>query len=77
MTQDIEAKIKDVLENQVAPALAMDGGGITFEGYDDGVVKVKLQGACQGCPGAQMTMKMGVEARLKEQIPEIKEVVSV
>ena len=77
MTQDIESKIKDVLKNQIAPALAMDGGGITFEGYSDGVVKVKLQGACHGCPGAQMTLKMGVEARLKEQIPEIKEVVNI
>jgi Fe-S cluster biogenesis protein NfuA len=77
MTESIENKIKEILETKVAPALAMDGGGITFEGYDSGIVKVKLQGACQGCPGAMMTLKMGVEARLKEDVPEIKEVVQV
>ncbi len=77
MTTDIEKKIKDILENEVAAALAMDGGGITFISYEDGVVKVKLQGACHGCPGAARTLKMGVEARLKEQIPEITEVQNV
>ncbi|MCP4050976.1 MAG: NifU family protein [bacterium] len=76
MSEEIINKIKEVLEKEVAPALAMDGGGISFVDYSDGVVKVKLEGACQGCPGAVMTLKMGVEARLKDRIPEIKEVIS-
>ena len=69
--------IKEVLETQIAPALAMDGGGLIFEGFENGVVKVRLTGACHGCPGAMMTLKMGIEARLKEIVPEVKEVISV
>ncbi len=77
MSEEIIAKIKDILEKEIAPALAMDGGGIAFMDYKDGCVYVRLQGACQGCPGATMTMKMGVEARLRERVPEVKEVISI
>ncbi len=69
-------KVKDVIE-KIRPRLQMDGGDIELVGIEDNVVKVKLQGACNGCPGAQMTLKMGVERMIKEEIPEIKEVVSV
>lgn len=74
---EIEAKIIEILDREVRPAVAMDGGDITFEKYEDGVVYVFLQGACAGCPSSTMTLKMGIESRLKEAIPEIKEVVSV
>jgi len=61
----------------IRPALEADGGGIELVDVVDGVVQVRLKGACQGCPGAQMTLKMGVEKVLKEQVPEVKSVVAV
>jgi Fe-S cluster biogenesis protein NfuA len=73
----IEVKIREILDNEIRPAVAMDGGDITFEKYEDGIVYLYLQGACSGCPGAAMTLKMGVEARLREEIPEIREVVAI
>lgn len=71
-------KIEAVLE-QIRPALRMDGGGIELVGYDadTGVVQVRMQGACVGCPMSQVTLKMGVEAALQDAIPEIKEVQAV
>ena len=69
-------KVKNVIE-KIRPRLQMDGGDIELVGIEGDVVKVKLQGACSGCPGAQMTLKMGVERMIKEEIPEIKEVVAV
>jgi Fe-S cluster biogenesis protein NfuA len=72
-----EAKVKDVIES-VRPALQGHGGDIELVGTDvDNTVRVRLQGACQGCPGAAMTMKMGIERILKEKIPEVKEVIAV
>ena len=62
---------------QIRPALQADGGGVELVDVTDGVVKVKLTGACSGCPMSTMTLKMGIERVLKEQIPEIKEVVAV
>ncbi len=70
-------KVKKVLE-EIRPALQADGGDLELvEVTEDGVVKVKLVGACGTCPMSQMTLKMGIEKRLKEKLPEIKEVVSV
>ncbi len=70
-------KVKAVLE-EIRPALQADGGDLELvEVTDDGVVKVKLVGACGTCPMSQMTLKMGIEKRLKEKLPEIKEVVAV
>ncbi len=66
---DIE-KVKKVLE-EIRPALQADGGDIDFVGIDNNVVKVKLLGACGSCPSSLVTLKMGVEARLKEEIPEV------
>ncbi len=73
----LETKIREVLDNEVRPAVARDGGDITFEKFEDGVVYVQLQGSCSGCPSSTMTLKMGIERRLQELIPEVKEVVSV
>ena len=71
-------KVDEVIQ-QIRPMLQADGGDIELVDVDEatGVVSVKLQGACQGCPGAQRTLKMGVEARLKEIIPAVTEVVAV
>jgi Fe-S cluster biogenesis protein NfuA len=74
---DIEAKIREVLDNEIRPAVAMDGGDITFGRFEDGVVYLHLQGACSSCPSSIATLKMGVETRLKEVIPQVKEVVQV
>lgn len=63
-------KVKKVLE-EIRPALQADGGDIEFVGVDNAVVKVRLQGACGTCPSSLATLKMGVEARLKEEIPEV------
>lgn len=73
--QEIERKIKELLDNEIRPAVAMDGGDITFGKYEDGVVYLSLQGSCSSCPSSTATLKMGVETRLKEVIPQIKEVV--
>ena len=73
----IVTRIREILDQEIRPAVAMDGGDIVFESYKDGIVYLHLQGACAGCPGATMTLKMGVENRLREAIPEVKEVVSV
>lgn len=71
-------EVQRILEEKVAPRLAMDGGGIELvEVTDDGVVRVKLQGACQGCPGARMTLQMGVEKLLKDELPDVKAVEGV
>ncbi|MSP19146.1 MAG: NifU family protein [Bdellovibrionales bacterium] len=74
---EIEMKIREVLDNEIRPAVAMDGGDITFGRYEDGIVYLHLQGACSSCPSSIATLKMGVETRLKEVVPEIKEVVQV
>lgn len=77
MDTEIEKKIEEVL-TMIRPALRMDGGGIELVGFDSetGIVRVKMQGACVGCPMSQITLKMGVEAALKEAIPSIQEVVA-
>ena len=64
--------------DEIRPNLQMDGGDVELiDVSDDGVVKVKLLGACGGCPMSQMTLKMGIERHLKQAVPEIKEVVSI
>ena len=70
-------KVEAVL-NQLRPMLQADGGNIELISVeDDGVVKVRLQGACHHCPSAQVTLKQGVERLLREQVPEVKEVVNI
>ncbi|MHC4984062.1 MAG: NifU family protein [Planctomycetota bacterium] len=65
--------------DKIRPLLQADGGDIELVSVDEsaGVVSVRLQGACKGCPGAAITLKMGVERHLKEQVPEVKELVAV
>jgi len=74
---ELENKIRAVIDAEIRPAVAMDGGDITFEKFEDGVVYLELQGSCSGCPSSSMTLKMGIETRLKRDFPEVKEVVSV
>jgi Fe-S cluster biogenesis protein NfuA len=69
-------KVEAVL-NQIRPSLAADGGNVELVDATDGIVKVRLTGACGGCPMASMTLKHGVERVLKERVPEVKEVVAV
>jgi Fe-S cluster biogenesis protein NfuA len=69
-------KIEEVL-NQIRPNLVRDGGNVELVDATDGIVKVRLTGACGGCPMASMTLKHGVERVLKERVPEVKEVVAV
>ena len=68
-----------IVIDAIRPLLQADGGDIELVGVDEqtGKVSVRLQGACKGCPGAQMTLKMGVERKLKEEVPEVTEVVAV
>lgn len=74
---NLNDKIADVI-NSIRPMLQNDGGDIELVSVEeDMTVKVRLQGACRGCPGAQMTLKMGVERLLKERVPQVKEVVAV
>ena len=67
-------KIKDVLDTKVRPAVAKDGGDITFKSFKDGVVTVELKGSCSGCPSSIMTLKQGVQNLLCHYIPEVKSV---
>lgn len=67
-------KIKDVLDEYIKPAVEMDGGAITFDSFEDGVVKVLLQGSCSGCPSSTVTLKAGIESLLQRAIPEVKSV---
>ena len=67
-------QIKDLLETRVRPAVAMDGGDITFCSFEDGIVTLKMQGACAGCPSSTATLKMGIENMLRHYIPEVIEV---
>jgi len=72
-----QEEVKEAIDT-IRPALQSHGGDVELVGVDDdNTVKVRLQGACQGCPGAMMTMKQGIERILKEKLPEVKEVVAV
>ncbi len=74
---EIEKKIISILETKVRPAVARDGGDIKFIEYEDGKVKVELQGSCSGCPSSTLTLKQGVQNLLCHYIPEVKEVLAV
>lgn len=67
-------QIKELLDTRVRPAVAQDGGDITFHGFDRGVVYLHMQGACAGCPSSTITLKMGIENLLRHYIPEVTEV---
>lgn len=69
-------KVETVLE-QIRPSLQADGGDVVLVDVEDGIVSLKLTGACDGCPMASMTLRNGIERVLRDQIPELKEVVAV
>lgn len=70
----VEGKIKDLLEKYVKPAVEKDGGFIAFHSFENGLVKLKMQGSCSGCPSSQITLKSGIEGLLKRMVPEVMEV---
>ncbi len=74
---ELVGRIREILDNEVRPAVAMDGGDVVFVGFNEGVVEVMLQGACVGCPSSTATLRFGIEARLREAIPEVTRVVQV
>ncbi len=69
--------IKQIIKNEIQPVVALDGGQIEFHSYKDNVVFIQMKGSCAGCPSSTATLKDGIEVRMKELIPEIKEVVAV
>jgi len=71
---DITKQIKELLDTRVRPAVAMDGGDIIYQKFEEGIVYLHMQGACSGCPSSTATLKMGIENMLKHYIPEVKEV---
>lgn len=71
---DIDERIKSVLDEYIKPAVEMDGGAIQFHSFNEGVVKLLLQGSCSGCPSSTLTLKAGIENLLKSMIPEVKTV---
>jgi len=71
---EISAQIRELIETRVRPAVAQDGGDIIFQGFEDGVVYLHMQGSCSGCPSSTATLKMGIENMLKHYVPEVVEV---
>jgi Fe-S cluster biogenesis protein NfuA len=71
---EVVAQIRDLIETRVRPAVANDGGDIIYRGFRDGVVYLRMQGACSGCPSSTATLKQGIESLLKHYVPEVHEV---
>ena len=74
---DIEKNIIKILDEKIRPAVAKDGGDIKFVEFNDGIVKVQLQGSCSGCPSSTMTLKQGVQNLLTHYLPEVKRVEAI
>jgi Fe-S cluster biogenesis protein NfuA len=74
---EIVKQIKRLLQTEIKPVVAMDGGDIVFAKYEDQILYLKMLGSCAGCPSSQATLKEGVEVRMKQAFPEIKEVVAI
>lgn len=74
---EVVSQIRELLDTRVRPAVAQDGGDIVFRGFDRGVVYVRLQGSCSGCPSSTATLRMGIENMLKHYVPEVMEVRAV
>ncbi|MCC7272161.1 MAG: NifU family protein [Alphaproteobacteria bacterium] len=74
---EIVVQIKELIETRVRPAVAQDGGDIVFQGFEDGVVYLHMQGSCAGCPSSTATLKSGIENMLRHYIPEVVEVRAV
>lgn len=78
-TNDSETvrRIKSLIKSDIQPVVALDGGQIVFHSFDNGILSVQMKGSCAGCPSSMATLKDGIEVRMKEMIPEVKEVVAV
>jgi Fe-S cluster biogenesis protein NfuA len=74
---DIERQIRDILDEEIRPAVMNDGGDIMLDRFENGIVYLHMRGSCSGCPSSLMTLKMGIEERLRQSIPEVSEVVPV
>ncbi len=74
---EVVTQIKELLDTRVRPAVAQDGGDIIFHGFEDGIVYLRMQGACSGCPSSTATLKHGIENMLKYYVPEVVSVQSV
>ncbi len=74
---DIVETIKELIETRVRPAVAQDGGDITFQGFRDGIVYLNMRGSCSGCPSSTATLKHGIQNLLRHFVPEVREVQSV
>lgn len=74
---DITKRIKALLESHVRPAVASDGGDIIYDTFEDGILKLRLQGSCSGCPSSSLTLKSGIEGLMTRMIPEVKSVEAV
>ncbi len=74
---EIVKKIKKILAAEIRPVVALDGGDIEYAGFTDGVLAIRMKGSCNGCPSSTATLKEGIEVRMQELLPEIKEVISV
>lgn len=74
---EIEQQIIEIIETRVRPSVAMDGGDIIYRGFEGGVVKLELRGACSGCPSSSITLKNGIESMLKHFVPEVQSVEAV
>ena len=70
-------RIEEVLNDEIRPYVEQDGGAVSFEGFDAGIVRVRLRGACETCPNAAMTLKLSIEARLCEEVPEVEAVEAI
>jgi Fe-S cluster biogenesis protein NfuA len=74
---DVVARIRRVLDEEIRPVVAMDGGDIVFSGFQNGIVELYMHGSCSGCPSSTATLKYGIETRLRELIPEVVGVVAL
>jgi len=74
---EVERKIREILDLEIRPAVMQDGGDITLDRYEAGIVYLHMRGSCSGCPSSTMTLKMGIENRLRETVPEVVEVMPV
>ncbi len=74
LLDEISKQIKELIDKRVRPAVAMDGGDIVFDRFDQGIVYLKMRGACAGCPSSTVTLKNGVETMLRHYVPEVLEV---
>ncbi len=74
---EIVKQIKRLLQTEIKPVVALDGGDIVFSKYEDNILYIHMRGACAGCPSSQATLKDGIEVRMKQAFPEIKEVLAI